>query len=302
MTNFWNREKKRPAPSHGIKIARTGTTWWGARWIDALEMLGARYASRLARGKTYARTGRTHDFVIGPGGATAHVTGSRDTPYVVRIALAPLDDVTWKRAIEAMAAEARFAAELLAGEMPRSIDDAFRAAGVSLFPEKEADLTTSCSCPDWANPCKHVAATHYVLGDALDRDPFFLFELRGRTRAEVLDALSRLRSSRTKTRERPVDPPTTSFRAVKAEAWDAWRTPAPDLAFSMTPPATSGALLRQLGKPASWRASQTPADLLTETVRAASERARAIAFGHRNEGSAKAPSAEDQNDEGGEDR
>lgn len=280
MSNFWNREKKRPPPAHGIKIARTGTTWWGARWIEALTQLGANYASRLARGKTYARTGRTHDFVVGPGGATAQVTGSRDTPYVVRIALAQLDDETWTRAIAAMAAEARFAAELLAGEMPRSIDEAFRTAGASLFPAKEADLSTSCSCPDWANPCKHVAATHYVLGDALDRDPFLLFELRGRSRAEVLEALGRLRSaSKQKRRAAPVDPPTTSLRKSKPEAWDAWRAPPPDLAFSMAPPATSGALLRQLGKPASWRTPETPADLLTPTIRAASERARKIALG-----------------------
>jgi uncharacterized Zn finger protein len=280
MSNFWNREKKRPPPAHGIKIARTGTTWWGARWIEALEKLGANYASRLARGKTYARTGRTHDFVVGPGGATAQVTGSRDTPYVVRIALAQLDDETWNRAIAAMAAEARFAAELLAGEMPRSIDEAFRTAGASIFPAKEADLSTSCSCPDWANPCKHVAATHYVLGDALDRDPFLLFELRGRSRAEVLDALGRLRSAtKQKRRAVSVDPPTTSFRKVKPDAWDAWRTAPPDLAFSMAPPATSGALLRQLGKPASWRATETPAELLAATVRAASERARNIALG-----------------------
>lgn len=283
--NRWSREKKRPPPAHGIKIARTGTTWWGARWIEALEKLGAGYASRLARGKTYARTGRTHDFVVGPGGATAHVTGSRDTPYVVRIALAELDEATWKQAIAAMAAEARFAAELLAGAMPRSIDDAFRAAGASLFPAKEADLTTSCSCPDWANPCKHVAATHYVLGDALDRDPFLLFELRGRSRAQVLESIAELRSAAKKKRTKrgaeaaSVDPPTVSFRKVKPEAWDTWRAPPPDLVFSMTPPVTSGALLRQLGRPASWRASASPADLLAETVRAASARARSIALG-----------------------
>lgn len=282
MTNSWNREPKRPPRAHGIKIARTGTTWWGARWIEALEKLGANYASRLARGKTYARTGRTHDFVVGPGGATAQVTGSGDAPCVVRIALAELDDETWKGAIAAMAAEARFAAELLAGEMPRSIDRAFRAAGASLFPGKEADLETSCSCPDWANPCKHVAATHYVLGDAIDRDPFLLFELRGRSRSEVLEALARLRSAsnaKTKRNGTHADPPTTSLRKVKPEAWDAWRAPPPDLAFSMTPPATSGALFRQLGRPASWRASRTPAELLGETVRVASERARTIALG-----------------------
>jgi uncharacterized Zn finger protein len=73
--------------------------------------------------------------------------------------------------------------------MPQAIDEVFVAAGVSLFPKQRADLETSCSCPDWGDPCKHVAATHYVLGEALDRDPFLLFELRGRTKDQVLDAL-----------------------------------------------------------------------------------------------------------------
>jgi hypothetical protein len=93
-----------------------------------------------------------------------------------------------------MAAKARFSAELLAGEMPREIDEAFRAAGASLFPERRAELATRCSCPDWGDPCKHVAATHYVLGEALDRDPFLLFELRGRSREQVLDALREART------------------------------------------------------------------------------------------------------------
>lgn len=279
MSNFWPpREKKRPAPAHGIKIKAAGTTWWGARWIEALERLGARYAGRLARGKTYARAGRTHDFEVKAGEVTARVTGSAAKPYVVRIALAKLDAAKWERAIAAMAAEARFAAELLAGEMPRAIDEAFRAADASLFPTGESDLETSCSCPDQANPCKHIAATHYVLGEALDRDPFLLFELRGRTREEVLGALRELRSAHAK-RGRPKAARTTTLGRVKPEAYDAWRGAIPDLALSMTPPASRGALLRQLGKPPSWRAEGSPEDALAPEVEAASELARAIALG-----------------------
>lgn len=285
MSNFWPpREKKRPAPAHGIKIKTAGTTWWGARWIEALERLGARYAGRLARGKTYARTGRTHDFVVTAGEVTARVTGSAAKPYVVRIALAKLDDAKWERAIAAMAAEARFAAELLAGEMPRAIDEAFRAADASLFPTAERDLETSCSCPDQANPCKHIAATHYVLGDALDRDPFLLFELRGRTRADVLSALRKLRSKRTRDRERGPAVRTTTLRAVRPAEYDAWRGPVPDLGLTMAAPADSGALLRQLGKPPSWRAEVSPADSLGPAVKAASELARAIALGQAETG------------------
>lgn len=281
MKNHWPpHEKKRPAPAHGIKIRTAGTTWWGARWIEALERLGARYAGRLARGKTYARTGRAHDFVVKAGEVTARVTGSAPRPYVVRIALAKIDDAGWERAIAAMASEARFAAELLAGEMPRAIDEAFRAAGTSVFPTGEQDLETSCSCPDQANPCKHIAATHFVLGDALDRDPFLLFELRGRTREQVLSALRELRSKGTRRREQGRGTaPTTTLRGVKAADYDAWRGPIPELALSMALPVESGALLRQLGAPPSWRAEASPADALAPRVKAASELARAIALG-----------------------
>lgn len=287
MSNFWPpREKKRPAPAHGIKIKAAGTTWWGARWIEALERLGARYAGRLARGKTYARTGRTHDFEVTAGEVTARVTGSAAKPYVVRIALSKLDDAKWERAIAAMAAEARFAAELLAGEMPRAIDEAFRAAATSLFPTGETDLQASCSCPDQANPCKHIAATHYVLGEALDRDPFLLFELRGRTRDEVLSALRTLRSARKGAgREtRAAAARMTTLRGVKAAEYDAWRGAIPDLALTMTPPVSSGTLLRQLGKPPSWRAEGSPGEALASRVKAASELARAIALGQTDAG------------------
>jgi uncharacterized Zn finger protein len=123
------------------------------------------------------------------GKVTAKVTGSRPRPYTIEIELAQLGDAAWRQAISGMAEKAQFSAELLSGQMPEEIDEVFRAAGASLFPKQRADLVTSCSCPDWGDPCKHVAATHYVLGEALDRDPFLLFELRGRTRDQVLDAL-----------------------------------------------------------------------------------------------------------------
>src|SRR5690242_21841815 len=79
--------------------------------------------------------------------------------------------------------------------MPPAIDDVYHADGASLLPRDRADLVTACSCPDSGDPCKHVAATHYVLGEALDTDPFLLFELRGRTKEQVLAALSQLRSA-----------------------------------------------------------------------------------------------------------
>ena len=180
---------KKPPPERGIRMKKAGTTWWGRRWIEALENVLRGDSGRLARGRTYARAGRTHDLVVKGGTVTAKVTGSRSTPYEISITLTQLGEPAWKKAIAAMASKAQFSAELLAGQMPQAIDDAFVEAGVSLFPKQRADLETSCSCPDWGDPCKHVAATHYVLGEALDRDPFLLFELRGKTKEQVLDAL-----------------------------------------------------------------------------------------------------------------
>ncbi|MBM4380213.1 MAG: SWIM zinc finger family protein, partial [Deltaproteobacteria bacterium] len=180
---------KRPPPEHGIRMKKAGTTWWGQRWIEALERVLGGDAGRLARGRTYARAGRTHDLVIKGGRVTANVTGSRPWPYEITLELAQLPDSAWKRAISLMAAKAQFSAELLAGQMPQAIDELFAEVGVSLFPKTRSDFETTCTCPDWGDPCKHVAATHYVLGEALDRDPFLLFELRGRTREQVLGAL-----------------------------------------------------------------------------------------------------------------
>src|SRR5204863_9476994 len=94
-----------------------------------------------------------------------------------------------------MAARAQFAAELLDGRMPEQIDEVFRACEVSLFPETRDDCVTDCSCPDWGDPCKHVAATHYVLGEALDRDPFLLFELRGKAKGQVLAGIRAARAA-----------------------------------------------------------------------------------------------------------
>jgi hypothetical protein len=73
--------------------------------------------------------------------------------------------------------------------MPHEMDEVFRGAGASLFPEQYRDLETECSCPDWSNPCKHIAAVYYLLGEEFDRDPFLIFRMRGMTREEFLALL-----------------------------------------------------------------------------------------------------------------
>ncbi len=276
--NRWSdqpRGPKPPPPAHGIKIKNVGATWWGRRWIEALEKISPEYASRLARGKTYARAGRAHDLVVAPGKVTARVTGSRAEPYAITIAIAQLGDASWDEAIAALAARARYAAQLLAGEMPKDVDDVLRTAGVSLFPANTGDLTTSCSCPDWANPCKHVAAAHYVLGEAFDRDPFLLFELRGRMREAVLAKLGG--KTEKKADASPAAAIGMSIGRISADDYDAWRGAMPSLKLGFAPVVKRAAVIASLGTPPSWREKRSPADLLGPLVTEASEHARRVA-------------------------
>jgi uncharacterized Zn finger protein len=302
--NWYEAPPKRPPPKRGIKMKKAGATWWGKRWIEALERMSSGYSSRLSRGKTYARAGRAHDLTVDAGRVTAKVTGSRE-PYDVRIELAPFGDEVWGKSVAAMAAKAQYAAELLDGRMPEQIDDVFTQAGRSLFPVKATDLRTQCSCPDFANPCKHIAAVHFVLGEAFDRDPFLLFELRGRTKVQVLEALRAARGGESDeraaaaprkgrrasvpdaTRMQPdadVETMAVSLGRLAAEDYDSSRSPLPSLRFHFDAPAASGALLRQLGTPNGWNDARTPAERLGPIVHAAAEMARRLALEQTSEG------------------
>jgi uncharacterized Zn finger protein len=170
-----------------------GSTWWSKRWIDVL--LSFNMGSRLTRGRSYARQGQVVSIDVEPGIVNAKVQGSQPRPYKVKIQLQPLSDQDWEQVLDAMAAQAIFAAMLLAGEMPTDIEDAFRAVHLSLFPTRSSDLVTDCTCPDWANPCKHIAAVYYILADRFDEDPFLIFKLRGRTKEQIIQALRQRRTA-----------------------------------------------------------------------------------------------------------
>jgi uncharacterized Zn finger protein len=175
------------------KQGAIGSTWWSRRWISVLESFSM--GNRLTRGRIYARQGQVVSIDVDPGEVMARVQGSQPRPYTVRIQLKPLADEQWERVSDAMAAQALFAAKLLAGEMPRNIEEAFSAAHLALFPTAEQDLVTSCTCPDWANPCKHTAAVYYLLAERFDEDPFLIFKLRGRSKSEIIEALRARRTS-----------------------------------------------------------------------------------------------------------
>lgn len=229
--------------------------WWADRWIEALvDLMDSR---RLGRGRSYARRGQVLDIDIGPGEVTSRVQGSRARPYKVSIRLRPLSDRQWDAVFDALAEQAIYAAQLLAGEMPPDIGEVFDSVRVSLFPESVGDLKTSCSCPDWANPCKHIAAVYYLLGESFDQDPFLLLTLRGRSQEEVA---AELRGRRAQSADAvgesgvPYTPgaveevETAALEASLDGFWDLGAE-AEDIALALAAPQVEMALLKRLGVP-----------------------------------------------------
>ncbi|ANY09579.1 SWIM zinc finger family protein [Pseudonocardia sp. HH130630-07] len=173
----------------GIRIhGATGPvarTWWSARFLTVLEQVGV--GGRLSRGRTYARSGQIVSLDVDAGAVVALVQGTRPQPYRVRIGLRVWDKTEWRRVEQELAADAWYAAALLAGTVPPEIEELLGGLGLSLFPTSADDLAQDCSCPDATVPCKHLAAVFYVLAQQCDTDPFTLLTLRGRDRATLLD-------------------------------------------------------------------------------------------------------------------
>lgn len=167
--------------------------WWVQRWNDLLNSY--RFKKRLERARIYAREGNVLSIEFKGAQVLAEVQGTAPEPYHVSLYIDPFTEEDWNFVVETMAEQAVYSAYLLAGEMPHDIEKVFTANGLSLFPFTLADIRSKCSCPDPQNPCKHIGAVYYQLGDRFSEDPFVLFQLRGRTKAQILDDLRRLRST-----------------------------------------------------------------------------------------------------------
>ncbi len=274
-TGWW--EQHGPLlPADGIK-ARTqrggfGQSWWASRWIAALERLVN--PGRLARGRSYARTGRVLSLDVGRGGVQARVLGTRPEPYKISIRFAKLSDAAWEQVFEHMASQALYAARLLSEEMPETIEDVFAAAGSSLFPAEQRDMVTSCSCPDPANPCKHIAAVHYLLGERFDADPFVMFLLRGRDKEQIVDAL---RGRRLGTAPAPPAVVAPTDEADLRGFWSASST-AGDVALKFAVPDSDALPVKQLGPAPFVRDPTALVAALEATYRAISDAALRLAL------------------------
>jgi uncharacterized Zn finger protein len=247
-------ERPQPLPAQGGIPARSrrgaiGETWWSRRFIELLESFGA--GSRLKRGRNYARTGQVSELEIEPGVVLAKVQGSRYSPYSVRIRCKVLSEHQWRRAEKAMAAQALPLAKLLAGEMPHNIEDVLASCKLTLFPRSKAELTASCTCPDWENPCKHVAAVYYILAERFDEDPFLIFAWRGREQDELVERLRARRGGGRGAGARTAQSsPQTDPGAPLSSVLDSFWSSGPGLAELHVNPLAGEAphaLLRQLG-------------------------------------------------------
>jgi uncharacterized Zn finger protein len=258
--SYWPRyESTRPIEvTDGIKAqSKRGKfvkNWWASRWIKALTQLMD--SGRLSRGRSYARRGQVLEINIKPGNITARVQGSRRSPYKVSIQLQPLKATQWKRVLDALAEQAIFAAQLLNGEMPQDIEQIFEAVNVPLFPDSQGDLITSCSCPDWANPCKHVAAVYYLLGEQFDQDPFLLLSLRGKDKTAIIEELRSRRTGVTSTSEQARMHIPNQIEAVDVlpleEALDCYWDLGKEIdqvTLRIVPPTVEMPLLKRLGAP-----------------------------------------------------
>ena len=162
-------------------------TWWSRRFVEVLESYGL--GTRMQRGRRYARMGQVLSLDVNAATIAAQVQGSRRTPYLVTVSWPEPTAKQWKAIDAAMRGKVRFVARLLAGEVPPDLEELFHTSGVALFPRTWTELRARCSCPDWENPCKHIAAVLYLFADQLDTDPWVLLAWRGRTRKEILDPL-----------------------------------------------------------------------------------------------------------------
>lgn len=198
-----SKKKKRyaarfPRRTSGIRAQETraglAQTWWGRRWIAAVDAL--QLGARLGRARAYAASGQVVSIAFQGNRVVASVIGVRPDPYEVVLDFRAPTGAARSRIVAALRAEPMLVARLLADDLPLEVSEIFAAEGCGLFPggrlDADAaprlyDVVMSCTCPDWANPCKHVAAVLLLVGEEIARRPYRLVELRGISLEELVD-------------------------------------------------------------------------------------------------------------------
>jgi len=168
----------------------SGRSWWSKEWLRRLEAMGLK--GRLGRGRNYALSGQVTALRLAGPHIEAEVVGTRPDPYRVTIDFRVPDEAIQERIIAAIRREPMLVARLLADDLPSEVEKIFRDEGYELFPGGKLgpgryDMTTACSCPDYANPCKHSSAVLLLLGEEVARRPMTLLEFRGIQLEDLVD-------------------------------------------------------------------------------------------------------------------
>jgi|SRR5579883_652150 uncharacterized Zn finger protein len=212
-------------------MAKFTRTWWGDRFIKALEAFTDE--GRLQRGRSYANGGKVKSFYIQQNHITAQVKGSinpyfgvyKEPTYDISIEITPIAKTRWNEAIEKLSSKASIVSRLLLNEVPENIEDSFSELGLHLLPHSRKDFKTECSCPDYANPCKHIAGVYYLVASQLDHNPFLLFELRGLSKAQLQaklaeSPLGKLLSEELNDKEISLEPSTSFYTRLTQKSID----------------------------------------------------------------------------------
>lgn len=212
-----------------------GKTWWGQQWLQALTSIDM--ANRLPRGRTYANQGAVHSLSITLNQISAAIKGSAPRPYKAKLSV-PLFDEQEKHAILAEIRDnPATLAQLLNRQLPPELIDFAKRRSIGLFPQSFRDLAMGCSCPDFAVPCKHLAAVVYVIANEIDRNPFLVFQLKG------LDILGELQKEQMGVASSTMSV-VTSFKDICTdelpddEDWKADEKARASLDFAIIPPLT----------------------------------------------------------------
>jgi uncharacterized Zn finger protein len=156
--------------------------------ISVLKSYG--WESRLSRGARYARAGQVIKINMDKGKVDAYVQGSRSKPYHVKIEFPVIPEDQWKNIFKMLEEHKEVVSELLTSNVPLDLEDLLEKINTSLFIKNPDDIDMSCTCPDYAVPCKHIAAVFYILAENFDTDPFLMLLLRGKDKQEIMSAVS----------------------------------------------------------------------------------------------------------------
>ena len=292
---YWYPPSKPREVKGGIRAQahknRSSMSWWTREWLDVLDSFNI--GERMNRGRSYARKGQVTELSITAGKAEASVQGSRSSAYQVSVGVNVISKQGWKTIGKALFADPAAAASLLAGQMPDGVEKAFKEAGANLFPRRMSDLDTDCTCPDWSNPCKHIAAVFFLLAEEFERDPFLIFKLRGSGRdellkmAEIKPAKPEPRAASPKpaqdSRAEPLPSDPGKFWGQGLGEYDPGDVFVPDI---------PAALPKQLGNFPFWRGEEDFADVMEKTYQDASRAGMAAFLGEAvDENGAKPKSA-----------